>query len=100
MCFDFNNVSSREGEGELGYLVFLEVTKWNYCNLAQGMENWEYISQTNFDHYWSSLLEVVGAKERKLYWDQEEDLKQEGEDDCCVNVLLLIEKIKIKANPL
>jgi hypothetical protein len=42
----------------------------------------------------------VGAKERKLYWDQEEDLKQEGEDDCCVNVLLLIEKIKIKANPL
>jgi hypothetical protein len=46
-------------------------------------ENWEYISRTNFDYHWSSLLEVMGAKKRKVYWDQkEEELRQEGEDDC------------------
>ncbi len=64
------------------------------------MENWEYISQTNFDHYWSSLLEAVGTKEKKVYWDQEEDPKQEGEDDCCVNAILLVDKIKTKTNRL
>ncbi len=24
----------------------------------------------------------MGAKEKKVYWDQEENPKQEGEDDC------------------
>jgi hypothetical protein len=24
----------------------------------------------------------MGAKERRVYWDQEENPKQEGEDDC------------------
>ncbi len=48
----------------------------------QGTENREYINWTNFDHYWSLLLELVRARERRVYWDQEQDPKQEGEDDC------------------
>jgi hypothetical protein len=40
-------------------------------------ENWKYLSRTNSDHYWSSLFEIVGARERRIYWDQEEDPKQE-----------------------
>ncbi len=48
----------------------------------QDRENWEYISRTNFDHYWSLLVEVVGTKERKVYWDREKEPKQEREDDC------------------
>jgi hypothetical protein len=49
---------------------------------VQGKKNWEYISQTSFDYHWSSLLEVMGARERRVYWDQEEKPKQGGEDDC------------------
>jgi hypothetical protein len=54
---------------ELGRLVFPKVAKWNHYNLTKGKENWEYISQTNFNHYWSSFLKAMGAIERKVYWD-------------------------------
>jgi hypothetical protein len=58
-----------EKEGELGCLVFPEVAKWDLCNLAHGKESWEYINWTGFNHYWSSFLEAVGAREIKVYWD-------------------------------
>ncbi len=48
----------------------------------QGRKNWKYINQINFDHYWSSLFEAMGARKKRIYWDQEEDPKQEREDDC------------------
>lgn len=82
MCFNFNDVGSRKGGSELGCLVFIEVVKWNHFNLTQSKKNWKYLSQTSSDHYWWSLFQAVGARERIIYWDQEEDPKQEREDDC------------------
>ncbi len=81
-CFDFNNVGSIEGGNELGYLVFIEVAKWDHCNSAQSKKKWKYLSQTSSNQPWSSLFEAMGARERRLYWDQEKDPKQEGENDC------------------
>jgi hypothetical protein len=34
----------------------------------------------------------VKAREKKVYWDHEEDLKHGGEDDCRCNTIMLVEK--------